>query len=394
VLDLSRVLAGPVCCQTLADLGADVVKVERPGRGDDTRQWGPPFLGGGDDPASGPSAYFLSCNRNKRSAAIDLALPEGRALIDEFIQRADVLVENFLPDALDKFGLRPERLRALNPRLVVASISGFGRTGPKAAAPGYDAMIQAAAGLASITGEVDGEPMKTGVAVSDVITGLYAAVSVLAGLHARDAAGGMAFDLALADCTLASLVNVAQGVLATGKRPVRYGNAHPQIVPYQTFATADGHVVLAVGADRQWRRFCSAIGRDELAADARYETNALRVQNRGELIALLAAEFAKKTTAQWLALLEAAEIPHSPVRSVDEALADEQTVARKMTALAVDQSGRDVRLLASPIHWQDEPPPRVSPPPDLGQHTDEILAEWLGYDKARIEQLRKSGAIA
>ncbi|HEV3005733.1 MAG TPA: CoA transferase, partial [Pirellulales bacterium] len=268
VLDLSRVLAGPVCTQLLADLGADVVKVERPGAGDDTRQWGPPFLDG-----DGPSGYYLSCNRGKRSLALDLNHPEGREVADDLIRRADVLVENFLPDSLARLGLGPERLKQLNPKLVSCSISGYGRTGPLAAVPGYDLMMQASAGIMSITGEPEGAPMKVGVAISDVLTGLYAAASVLAGLYANLAQsaddGGpqssqaWAFDLALADCTLASLVNVVQGTLLTGERPQRWGNAHPQIVPYEVFATSDGHIVLAVGADRQWERFCLAVGRDE-----------------------------------------------------------------------------------------------------------------------------------
>lgn len=391
VLDLSRILAGPVCTQLLADLGADVVKVERPGTGDDTRQWGPPFLG--DD---GPSAYYLSANRNKRSLALDLAHADSSAILADLVRRADVLVENFLPDTLDKLGLRPERLREINPRLVSCSISGFGRTGPMAAVPGYDLVIQARSGLMSITGEPEGSPMKVGVAITDVITGLYAAVSVLAGLHARESqqAAGMSFDLALADCTLASLVNVAQSALVTGRRPARYGNAHPNIVPYEAFATADGHLVLAVGNDRQWQRFCQAAERDDWAADARFRTNPQRVAEREPLKALLLEEFAKRTTREWEELLTAADVPHAPVMSLDVALADPQVTARGMVVEVEDEAPRSYKLLASPVHWADEQPRVASSPPALGAHTAEILSEWLGFSRDRIEALHRSGAVA
>jgi glutaryl-CoA transferase len=404
VLDLSRILAGPVCTQLLADLGADVVKVERPGTGDDTRQWGPPFVE--DD---GPSAYYLSCNRGKRSLALDLGRAAGRAVVDDLIRRADVLVENFLPDALAKFGLGPDRLRQLNPNLVSCSISGFGRTGPLADVPGYDLMMQASTGLMSITGEPDGQPMKVGVAISDVITGLYAAVSALAGLYARGdrggsppsgtaradpSRGGMAFDLALADCTLASLVNIAQSTLLTGRRARRWGNAHPQIVPYETFATADGHMVLCIGADRQWQRFCAAVGHNDWAADPRFTTNPLRVEHREELILLMRTLLATRTTAQWQALLATADVPHGPVLALDEALASPQVAARKMVNRVTDARGRSYGLLAGAVHWQGEPPRVPRAPPELGEHTAEVLGDWLSYDEAKIAELRRLGAIA
>jgi crotonobetainyl-CoA:carnitine CoA-transferase CaiB-like acyl-CoA transferase len=397
VLDLSRVLAGPVCCQVLGDLGADVVKVERPGKGDDTRQWGPPFLGNDDDDQgnAGPSAYYLSCNRNKRGIALDLEQPAAREVLDDLIRRADVLVENFLPAALAKFGLEPARLRALNPNLVAVSISGFGRTGPLADAPGYDLAIQATAGLMSITGEVDGAPMKVGVAISDVLTGLYAAISALAGLQARSrGTAGQHFDLALADCTLASLVNVAQSTLVTGQRPKRYGNAHPQIVPYEAFATADGHLVLAVGNDRQWQRFCQAAGGDDLADDNRFATNPLRVQHRGELIPELQKVFKLRTTAVWLALLTDAEVPHAPVVPINEALTTPQSEARGVVQTVTDSEGRRYRLVASPIHIAGAGPFPVTAPPELGEHTDEVLREWLGLAEARVAELHSQGAIA
>ncbi|HEX4150319.1 MAG TPA: CoA transferase, partial [Pirellulales bacterium] len=265
VLDLSRVLAGPVCTQLLADLGAEVVKVERPGGGDDTRHWGPPFV------EPGQSAYFLSCNRGKRSLALELSAPAAAPVLDGLVRAADVLIENFLPDTLAKLNLEPARLRQLNSRLVIGSISAFGRETPWSQLPGYDLMIQAGFGFMSITGEPQGTPMKLGVAISDVLTGLYTASSVLAGLHARGQTGeGMHFDLALADCTLASLVNVAQSSLLTGQRPQRLGNAHPQIVPYEALATSDGYLALAIGADRQWQRFCQAVGQPQWATDPRF----------------------------------------------------------------------------------------------------------------------------
>lgn len=390
VLDLSRVLAGPVCCQLLADLGADVVKVERPGSGDDTRQWGPPFLG--DD---GPSAYYLSANRGKRSLALDLSHADAGALLDDLIRHTDVLVENFLPSSLEKFGLTPERLAELNPKLVVCSISGYGRTGPLADVPGYDLVIQAGSGLMSITGEPEGQPMKVGVAITDVICGLYAASSALAGLFAREQTRtGTAFDLALADCTLASLVNVAQSALITGERPARYGNAHPQIVPYEAFDTSDGHLVLAVGNDAQWQRFCKAVGNDAWSDDERFTTNPLRVQHREELIHLLLPLFKTRSTTAWCQLLTKAEVPHGPVNRLDEVLADPQYAAREMILDAKDSQGREFPLLGGAIHWQDEPPRTAACPPELGQHTDEVLSEWLQLDAKRIAALREQGVVA
>jgi crotonobetainyl-CoA:carnitine CoA-transferase CaiB-like acyl-CoA transferase len=394
VLDLSRVLAGPFCAQLLADLGADVVKVERPPLGDDTRQWGPPFL-----PDDGPSAYYVSCNRGKRSLALELASREGREVLDDLIRAADVMIENFLPGSLDKLGLSAERLAALNPRLIRASISGYGRTGPNANMPGYDLVVQATAGIMSITGDPDGMPMKIGVAITDVLTGLYAAVSVLAGLAgARLAAtpqgSAAAFDLALADCTLAAMVNVVQGVFVTGERPRRYGNAHPQIVPYEAFATADGHIVLAIGNDAQWRRFCEAAGHADWAADSRLATNPARVDHRGELIRHMNHLLAERTTAEWQELLTQAEIPHAPVMALDEILATPQVAARQMVQELTAADGRSYRVIASPIHVEGEPFCSPRAPPEIGEHTDEILHDWLDYESARIDELRESGAIS
>lgn len=390
VLDLSRILAGPVCCQLLADLGAEVVKVERPGCGDDTRAWGPPFV-----PDGGPSAYFVSANRGKRSLALDLGKPGAIRVLEDLVRRADILVENFLPDAAAKFGLSPKRLEQINPLLVSCSISGYGRTGPMADQPGYDLVIQATSGLMSITGEPEGAPMKVGVAMADVITGLYAAVSALSGLYARVAGrGGAAFDLALADCALASLVNVAQGALVSGRRPLRYGNAHSQIVPYEVFATSDGHLVLAVGNDAQWRRFCVAVGETALADDERFVTNPQRVERRKELIPILQEVMRRRTSDAWRVLLEPTGVPHGSVAPLDEALGDPQTVARGMVASVTDSAGRSYRVLDSPIHWEGEPRRAAVAPPALGEHTDDVLRSWAGYDPAKIRELRAEGVVA
>lgn len=394
VLDLSRVLAGPFCCQLLADLGADVVKVERPGLGDDTRQWGPPYLAG-----DGPSGYFLSCNRGKRSLALDLSRTESRGVLHDLLRSADAMVENFLPASLPKLGLEPQRLATLNPRLVRVSISGFGRTGPAASVPGYDLAVQAAAGIMSITGPPEGPPMKIGVAITDVISGLYAAVAVLSGLFARERSGptggaGESFDIALADCTLAALVNVVQGVLVSGNRPKRWGNAHPQIVPYEAFATADGYMVLAIGNDGQWQRFCAAAGADSWAGDERFVSNPKRVEHRDELVPLLNALMRTRTTAQWLTLCDAADVPCSAVLAIDEVLATPQVAAREMVQQLVDGSGRHFNTVATPIHSGGHAPCSPQAPPAIGEHSDEVLREWLGYDQNRIAELFRAGAVA
>lgn len=390
VLDLSRILAGPVCCQILADLGADVVKVERPHVGDDTRQWGPPFVA-----PHGPSAYYLSANRGKRSLALDLSSPRATEVLVDLVRRADVLVENFRPHTARRLGLEPARLAKINPRLVSCSISGYGRTGPWADVPGYDLVVQATAGLMSITGPVEGPPMKVGVAITDVITGLYAAVSVLAGLQGRDrGATAQAADLALADCTLASLVNVAQSALVTGQRPRRWGNAHPNIVPYEAFATADGHLVLAVGNDAQWQRFCQAAGAPDLAAESRYATNPSRVEHREELVSHVAGLLLTRSTAAWHEALSTHGVPHAPVMPLDEVLDSEQVAAREMIVETVDRHGRPLPLIGSPIHWHAAPRTVAPAPPELGEHTDQVLDEWLGYGAERVAELRAAGVVA
>jgi crotonobetainyl-CoA:carnitine CoA-transferase CaiB-like acyl-CoA transferase len=386
VLDASRVLAGPFCGQVLGDLGAEVLKVERPGSGDETRGWGPPF--------AGPlSAYFLSCNRNKRGLTLDLAHPEGRRLFHELAAQSDVLLENFRADSADRLGLSPDRLLAEHPRLVVCSISGFGRTSPLRDAPGYDFAIQALSGLMSITGPAEGPPCKVGVAVTDVLTGLYAAIAVLACLHARSRTGhGYAIDLALLDCAVAAQVNVVQAYLTSGQVPPRQGNAHLQIVPYQLFATADSWLVLAVGNDGQWQRFCRAAKRDDLVADARFTTNPLRVQNREVLVPLVESLMRARTTVAWEELLRGAEVPHAPVWSYADLFAHPEMSQRLRLAVR-DPAGRPVDLAASPFHITGATTPAPTMPPSPGQHTDEVLTQLLGLTPERLRQLRQEGVI-
>jgi crotonobetainyl-CoA:carnitine CoA-transferase CaiB-like acyl-CoA transferase len=386
VLDASRVLAGPFCGQVLGDLGAEVLKVERPGSGDETRGWGPPF--------AGPlSAYFLSCNRNKRGLTLDIAHPEGRRLFHELAARSDVLLENFRADSADRLGLSPDRLLAEHPRLIVCSISGFGRTSPLRDAPGYDFAIQALSGLMSITGPAEGPPCKVGVAVTDVLTGLYAAIAVLACVHARSRTGhGYAIDLALLDCAVAAQVNVVQAYLTSGQVPPRQGNAHLQIVPYQLFATADSWLVLAVGNDGQWQRFCRAAERDDLAADARFTTNPLRVQNREVLVPLVESLMRTRTTAAWEELLCGAEVPHAPVWSYAD-LFTHPEMSQRLRLTVRDPAGRPVDLAASPFHITGATTPAPTMPPSPGQHTDEVLTQLLGLTPERLRQLRQEGVI-
>ena len=387
VLDAARVLAGPFCGQLLADLGAEVVKLERPGVGDDTRAWGPPFLGD-------LSAYFLSCNRGKRSVTLDVAHPDGAAILQQLLAKSDVLIENFRSDSAAKLGLTPAGLLARHPRLVVCSISGFGRTGPLADAPGYDFAIQALSGLMAITGPADGPPCKVGVAVADVLTGLYAATAVLACLHARQRSGhGYAIDLALHDCALAAQVNVAQAYLTSGAMPARQGNAHLQIVPYQLFATADGWLVLNVGNDGQWRAFCGAAGADALGADPRYATNRQRVEGRAELVPQVEALMRSLPTAEWERRLTAANVPHAVVRDYPAVFADPQVTARGMRVTVRDPAGQPVDLIGSPFHLAGGPLPEPGMPPGLGEQTDAVLADLLGLDAAELARLRAAGVV-
>jgi crotonobetainyl-CoA:carnitine CoA-transferase CaiB-like acyl-CoA transferase len=379
VLDASRVLAGPFCGQLLGDLGADVVKIERPGSGDETRSWGPPFLAG----SSSLSAYYLSCNRNKRGITLDLARPDDRAIFHRLAQQADVLLENFLPTTAQKLGLAPTELLTVNPRLIVCSISGFGRTGAGRDRPGYDFAIQAMSGLMSITGPEAGPPSKVGVAVSDVLTGLYAATAILACLHARSSSGhGYVIDLALLDCAVAAQVNVAQAFLTSGTLPKRQGNAHLQIVPYQLFATLDGWLVLAVGNDGQWQRFCQCAA-PALGADPRFLTNPHRVEQRATLVPVVEEILRRHTTAQWQTMLEQAEVPHAPVWDLAELYAQPDLVARGLRLTVRDPAGRPLDLVGSPFHIGTGSPEGEIPvpdraPPDVGEHNAEVLRDWLG----------------
>ena len=387
VLDLSRVLAGPYCTMLLADLGAEVIKVERPGTGDDTRQWGPPFAGG-------ESTYYLSCNRNKKSITLNLKSDRGRAIAAELAAQSDVVVENLLPGTLSEYGLGYETLRQANPRLVYCSITGFGQNGPYRDRPGYDLLVQAMGGVMSITGESDGEPMKVGVAISDVTSGLYAAVGILSALNARERTGvGDRIDISLLDSTVSWLANVASAFLVTGSVPKRYGNAHASIVPYQTFAAADGHIVVAVGNDGQWERLCGALERPDLAADERFRTNALRVKNRDALIADLERFFAARPAADWLARLERAEVPAAPVNALDAVFADPHVLARRMLVETPHPTIGTLRMVGSPLKLDSIGRRSMTAPPLLGQHTEEVLWQRLGIARPEVEALRSAGVI-
>jgi crotonobetainyl-CoA:carnitine CoA-transferase CaiB-like acyl-CoA transferase len=387
ILDASRILAGPFCGQMLGDLGAEVIKLERPGSGDDTRGWGPPFLG--------PySAYFLSCNRNKRSLTLDIAHPEGNKLFHDLLDRSDALLENFRSDSAERLGLTPAQLLDKHPRLVVCSISGFGRSGPLKDVPGYDFAIQAMSGLMSITGPADGAPHKVGVALTDILTGLYAGVAILACLRAREQSGhGYAIDLALLDCAIASQVNVAQAYLSSGQVPPRQGNAHLQIVPYQLFATADGWIVLNVGNDSQWQHFCKAAETAELAVDPRFNTNALRVQNRGELIPLLEKVLSARKTNDWQQRLAQNNVPHALVWNYADLFAHEQIAERNMKITVRDPAGRPVDLIGAPFHIAGAPAAGATMPPGLGEHTADILSELLQLDIEQISELAQKKVI-
>lgn len=388
VLDLSRVLAGPWCTQTLADLGAEVWKIEAPGQGDDTRSWSPPDVGG-------ESTYFLCANRSKESVAVNLKHPEGQRIVRELARQADVLVENYRLGALEAFGLGYEDLAAINPGLVYCSISGYGRSGPRAAEPGYDFVIQAESGLMSITGEPEGAPMKLGVAITDLVTGMNGVQAILAALLARARSGrGQHIDLALLDGAVSVLANVGAGYLAAGHKPGRLGNGHPTVVPYQIFATRDGSFALAVGNDGQFARLCALLGHPEWSADPDYATNRARVLNRERLIPMLQAEFAEAGTAHWLERVRAAGIPAGAVRRVDEALEAPEIAARGMIADTPDARHGTLRLLRSPLHLRGTPPREPAAPPRLGEHTDAVLGRALALDDAALAALRTAGAIA
>jgi len=387
VLDLTRVLSGPYCTMVLGDLGARVIKVEHPERGDDTRHWGPPFLGG-------ESAYFLSINRNKESIAIDYRDADGRGVLHRLLPRVDVLVENFRPGTLEAYGLDATALRARFPRLVYCSISGYGQTGPRRDEPGYDAVIQAEGGLMSVTGAADGPPFRLGVAISDIVSGLFAVQGVLAALVARERSGeGQTVDISMLDSTSALLTYQAGIHFTTGQAPARIGNRHPNIAPYETFAAADGDVVVAVGNDAIWKRFCAAIGLPELAADERFVNNFARVTNYAQLKETLDNAFAREARATWIERLRAAGVPCGAVRDIAELFRDPQLHAREMIATVPHATIGPVNVVGSPIKLSETPASVRTAPPTLGQHADAIMRE-LGYDAEMIAALRARRVIA
>ena len=396
VFDLTRILAGPTCTQILGDLGAEVIKIERPGSGDDTRRFGPPFLKDGAGRETAESAYFLSSNRNKRSVTLDLTQPEGQALARRLVGRCDVLVENFKHGGLAKYGLGYAQLEAECPGLVYCSITGFGQTGPYASKPGYDVLIQGMGGFMSLTGAPEGAPQKAGVPIADLMAGMYAAVAINAALRHREATGeGQCIDIGMLDTQVAMPTIQGLNYLATGQAPKRLGNAHPNIVPYQTFATADGDIILAVGNDAQFQRFCAFAEVPELAEDERFRSNNLRVRNRAELTGLLAPILAAKPSRHWIEGLEAHNVSCGPINTIDQVFADPQVQARGMKIEMPHPAlgGDPVPLIASPIRMSATPPSYRHAPPLLGQHSDEVLGELLGLEPAELETLHERGVI-
>ena len=403
ILDLSRVLAGPWCTQTLADLGADVIKIERPGTGDDTRTWGPPFLKDAQGLDTQEAAYYLGTNRNKRSVTCDIAQPEGQALVRALVAHCDVFVENFKVGDMARYGLDYASLKVINPRLVYCSVTGFGQTGPYADRAGYDYAVQGMGGLMSVTGESDdlgGGPQKVGVAVADLMTGMYATVGILAALrHAEKTGEGQQIDMALLDTQVAMLANLGANYLVSGNTPGRAGNAHQNIVPYQVFevaATAEGqadHLILAVGNDAQFAKFCTVANRPELAANPLFEKNRDRVLNRSQLVPTLEAVMKTRSKADWLAALEAAKVPCGAINNLAEVFADPQIAARNMVTQWQHPIKNDLRLVSSPLRLSLTPVRTDLPPPLLGQHTAEVLRSVLGYADEKLSSLQVSGVI-
>ncbi len=394
VLDLSRVLAGPWASQTLADLGADVIKIERPGVGDDTRSWGPPYARDAEGNATTESAYFLAANRGKKSVTIDISSSEGQTIVSALAEQSDIVIENFKVGALAKYGLDYATLSALNPRLIYCSITGFGQTGPYSALPGYDFLIQGMGGLMSISGHPDGAPgagpMKTGVAVADLFSGMYAATAILAALHRRHATGrGDHIDIALLDVQVAMLANQAMNFLTTGEAPQRLGNAHPNIVPYEAFATRDGHIILAVGNDGQFAAFCNAAGSPALSADPRFATNPERVKHRADLVPVIADLIRELTTADWLSVLSLALVPAGPINTIDQVFADPHVIARGLRLDLAHPTAGTVASVASPIRSATTP----TAPPTLGQHTQSVLTDRLGLTPTDLASLKTQRVI-
>ncbi|MBI5899279.1 MAG: CoA transferase [Rhodocyclales bacterium] len=397
VLDLSRVLAGPWASQLLGDLGAEVIKVEKPGSGDDTRGWGPPWLADGEGRATSDAAYFLCTNRNKRSLTVDMTQPEGQAILRELAVQADVVLENFKVGGLKAYGLDYASLAALNPKLVYCSITGFGQDGPYAARAGYDFLIQGMGGLMSVTGRATGEegagPQKVGVALTDILTGLYAGNAILAALLHREKTGqGQHIDLALLDVQVACLANQAMNYLVSGTAPKRMGNGHPNIVPYQDFPTADGDMILAIGNDGQFTRFCEIAGHAEWASDERFASNAARVRHRAELLPLLRQATVMKTTAEWIALLENAAVPCGPINDLAGVFADPQVMHRALRVDLPHAAGGSTPQVANPIRYSATPITYHSAPPQLGQDTEAILRE-LGRDAAEVARLKAANVV-
>jgi crotonobetainyl-CoA:carnitine CoA-transferase CaiB-like acyl-CoA transferase len=398
VLDLSRVLAGPWAGQILGDLGAEVIKIERPGTGDDTRSWGPPYLQAADGSVE-LSAYFLTANRNKQSLAVDIAHPEGQALVRKLVAESDVVLENFKVGGLKRYGLDYDSLRRINPKLIYCSITGFGQDGPYASRPGYDFLIQAMGGLMSITGQPDGEPgagpMKVGVALTDILTGLYATIGVLAALSHRDRTGeGQYVEAALLDVQVACLANQAMNYLTTGKAPVRMGNAHPNIVPYQDFPTADGNMVLTIGNDQQFARLCDVLEHAEWASDERFATNRARVANRRDLIPKLRQATVMRSTREWVEILERAGVPCGPVNTLDQVFDDPQVLARGMRQTVTHPDLGEVPTVGNPIKLKLTPVTYRTAPPLLGEQSEQVLQQVAGLSCGEIQALRKRGVIS
>ncbi|MBO9131153.1 CoA transferase [Bacillus sp. 165] len=377
IIDLSRVLAGPFCTMILGDLGAEVIKIENLSNGDDTRGWGPPFI-------EGESAYYLCANRNKKGMTINLKSEKGKEILKKLISTADIVVQNFKPGTLDRMGLGYSQLKKVKEDIIVASVSGFGTNGPYAHLPGYDYIIQAMSGLMSITGDKESDPVKTGVAISDVLTGLFTCIGILGALHHRNRTGeGQELDISLFDSQLAAMVNVASNYLCSGSIPNRMGNQHPNIVPYQTFSASDGDLVIAVGNDEQFRKFSRLLGREELSSSKRYGTNAARLQNKAELVFIIAAEMKKKSKKEWKYLLDKEGIPNGPIYNIKEALESEQAKARDMVVSMKHPKIPDLKLVGSPLKFSKTPVFMKLSPPLHGEHTEEIL-EGLGYSQDEI----------
>jgi crotonobetainyl-CoA:carnitine CoA-transferase CaiB-like acyl-CoA transferase len=393
VLDLSRVLAGPSCTQMLGDLGAEIIKVERPRVGDETRTWGPPFLRDAEGKETQESGYYLSANRNKRSITVNFAKPDGAALVRRLLPKCDVLIENFKVGGLADYGLGYDQLKDEFPKLVYCSITGYGQDGPYAARPGYDLMAQGAGGIMSVTGDADRPPVKVGVAVNDVMSGLNAAVGILSALRHRDRTGvGQHIDIALLDVQVGWLFNVGLNYLLSGSVPPRWGTAHPNTVPYQVFPTSDGHVILGANNDQQFRRLCEFAGAPELAADARFTTNALRLKHRDTIVELVSELTRRHTTQHWVDGLEKAGLPCGPVNSIDQVFADPQVIHRNMKITMAHPAG-NVPLIASPLRLSETPVRYRRPPPRLGEHTDEVLQEMLHLGDPERTALREAGII-